>query len=133
MPMESSIDEVIQKLSVFINENKYFKNIILMVDTGSLEGLGDMIDRTVNLGVINNVSTILALNIGNMILAGDNMQDILETACRENQCRFNIISREKKEKAIVFTSEVGKNIAEKLTRMFRGSLPKLYSFGNDSI
>lgn len=124
MPMESSIDEVIQKLSVFINENKYFKNIILMVDTGSLEGLGEMIDRTVNLGVINNVSTILALNIGNMILAGDNMQDILERACRENQCHFNIISREKKEKAIVFTSEVGKNIAEKLTRMFRGSLPK---------
>ena len=82
MPMESSIDEVIQKLSVFINENKYFKNIILMVDTGSLEGLGEMIDRTVNLGVINNVSTILALNIGNMILAGDNMQDILERACR---------------------------------------------------
>lgn len=123
MPIESSIDEVIQKLTMFIRANSYFKNIILMVDTGSLEGLGQNIDGSVNLGVINNVSTILALNIGNKMLAGEKMQDILETACRENQCRYSIICQVKKEKAIVFTSDAGKNIAEKLTRLFRDSLP----------
>lgn len=62
MPLDSSIHDVIQKLSVFIEKNSYFKNMILMVDTGSLEGLGEIIDGSMNLGIINNVSTILALH-----------------------------------------------------------------------
>ena len=37
--------------------------MILMVDTGSLEGLGEIIDGSMNFGIINNVSTILALHI----------------------------------------------------------------------
>lgn len=124
MPLESSIHEVLQKLTTFISANRYFKNIILMVDTGSLEELGQALDGSVTLGVINNVSTILALNIGNMMLAGEDMQTILETACRENQCRYSIFSRVKKERVILFTSDAGKNISEKLTRLFYNSLPK---------
>ena len=124
MPLDSSIHDVIQKLSVFIEKNSYFKNMILMVDTGSLEGLGEIIDGSMNLGIINNVSTILALHIGEKMLAGEKMRDILETVCRENQCRYSIISRTKREKAIVFASDAGRNIAEKLTRLFKDSLPK---------
>ena len=77
-----------------------------------------------HLGIINNVSTILALHIGEKMLAGEKMRDILETVCRENQCRYSIISRTKREKAIVFASDAGRNIAEKLTRLFKDSLPK---------
>lgn len=124
MPLDSSIHDVIQKLSVFIEKNSYFKNMILMVDTGSLEGLGEIIDGSMNFGIINNVSTILALHIGEKMLAGEKMRDILETVCRENQCRYSIISRTKREKAIVFASDAGRNIAEKLTRLFKDSLPK---------
>ena len=124
MPMESSVQDVIRKLTTFVNANQYYKNIILMVDTGSLEELGNIIYGTVNLGIINNVSTVLALNIGERMLAGENMPDILDVACRENQCRYNIFCHEKKEEAIVFASDAGRNIAEKLTRLFRESLPK---------
>ena len=95
-----------------------------MVDTGSLEGLGEIIDGSMNFGIINNVSTILALHIGEKMLAGEKMRDIRETVCRENQCRYSIISRTKREKAIVFASDAGRNIAEKLTRLFKDSLPK---------
>ncbi|WP_207650907.1 PRD domain-containing protein [Lactonifactor longoviformis] len=124
MPIGSSINDVIQKLSLFIKENSHYKNIILMVDTGALEDLGQVIDGTVNLGIINNVSTILALNIAEKMLAGEKMQDILEGACKENQCKYIIFSHTKKEKAIIFASDAGKNIAEKLTRLFKDSLPK---------
>lgn len=124
MPLNSSINDVVQKLSVFIEENSCYRNIILMVDTGSLEDLGEIVDGTMNLGIINNVSTVLALHIGEKMLAGEKMQDILEVACRENQCKYSIISRTQREKAIIFTSDAGKNIAEKLTRLFKESLPK---------
>lgn len=124
MPLNSSISDVVQKLSVFIEENHYYKNIILMVDTGSLEGLGEVLDGSMNLGVINNVSTILALNIAEKMLAGGEMEDILKTACAENQCKYSIISHVQKEKAILFVSDAGKNIAEKLTRLFKDSIPK---------
>lgn len=123
MPMDSSAAEVGEKLNEFIDANRYYKNIILMVDTGSLEGLGQLVDGAVNLGIINNASTILVLHIANMMLEGRNMREILETACRENQCRYSIVPRVRKEKVIVFTSDAGKNIAEKLIRLLMDSLP----------
>lgn len=42
----------------------HLKNIILLVDMGSLEEIGDVISDTMNVGVINNISTSLALNVG---------------------------------------------------------------------
>lgn len=124
MPLNCSVQDVIQKLSLFVEENQYYKNIVLMVDTGSLESLGEIVKGNMNLGIINNVSTILALSIGEKILAGEKMQDMLEKACIDNQCRYNIFNHTKKEKAIVFVSDSGKAISEKIVRLFKDSLPR---------
>ena len=124
MPLSSSVDDVTQQLIIFIKDNLFYKNIILLVDTGSLENLGKNIEGSINLGIINNVSTVLALSVGEKILRGEKMPDIVEKACQENQCKYSIIKRIEKEKAIVFAVDAGRTVAEKLSRLFRESLPK---------
>lgn len=124
MPLDTPVDEISRKLNVYIENNTYLKNIILLVDMGSLEGLGDGIADSVNVGVINNISTSLALNIGNKIMQHYNLETLLSEACAENQCHYKVLSLAKKDKAIVFTNDVGVSVSEKLSHLFRESLPR---------
>lgn len=124
MPLNTPINEVSKKLNTFINANKYIKNIILLVDMGSLEEIGNVIADSVNVGVINNISTSLALNIGTKILQHYELEEILRIACEEAQCRYKVLSRAKREKAIAFTNDAGRIVSEKLCRLFKDSLPK---------
>lgn len=103
-----AVQEISGKLNDFIEENPHLKNIILLVDMGSLEGIGEVIADSVNVGVINNISTSLALNIGMKIQQHYELENLLETACAENQCNYKVLSEAKKEKAIVFTNEIGR-------------------------
>lgn len=124
MPLDTPIQEVSKKLDAFINENRHIKNIILLVDMGSLEEIGTVIADSVNVGVINNISTSLALNIGTKILQHYELEEILKIACEEAQCRYKVLSVAKKEKAIVFTNDAGMVVSEKLSRLFKDSLPR---------
>lgn len=124
MPLDTSIQEVNDKLNAFISDNRHIKNIILLVDMGSLEDIGSEIAGSVNVGVINNISTSLALNIGTKILQHYELEEILKVACEEAQCHYKVLSVAKKEKAIVFTNDAGVVVAEKLSSLFRKSLPK---------
>lgn len=124
MPLDTPIQEVSKKLNAFINENRHIKNIILLVDMGSLEEIGTVIADSVNVGVINNISTSLALNIGTKILQHYELEEILKVACIEAQCRYKVLSIAKKEKAIVFTNDAGMVVSEKLSRLFKDSLPR---------
>lgn len=124
MPLDTPVHEVSLKLDTFINENRHIKNIILLVDMGSLEDIGTVIADSVNVGVINNISTSLALNIGTKILQHYELEEILKVACEEAQCHYKVLSVAKKEKAIVFTNDAGMVVSEKLSKLFRDSLPK---------
>lgn len=124
MPLNTPVQEISGKLNDFIEENPHLKNIILLVDMGSLEGIGEVIADSVNVGVINNISTSLALNIGMKIQQHYELENLLETACAENQCNYKVLSEAKKEKAIVFTNDAGMVISEKLCRLFKNSLPR---------
>ncbi|MFQ7538779.1 MAG: RNA polymerase subunit sigma-54, partial [Clostridium sp.] len=53
MPLNTPVQEISGKLNDFIEENPHLKNIILLVDMGSLEGIGEVIADSVNVGVIN--------------------------------------------------------------------------------
>ena len=124
MPIYSSVDDTIEKLNMFVQHNRHFKNIILMVDMGSLEEIGKEIEGFANVGIINNISTLLALEIGNKIKQKKKVQTILEEVSKQAKVYYHMISIAKKDKAILFTSDAGISIAEKLCRLFKDSLPK---------
>lgn len=123
MPLDVTIDEIKEILVERINRMHSNADVIVMVDMGSLELLGKSLSTTINcnVGVINNVSTRLALNVGNAILNENNMKIILEKVSAHSIAKYTIVKRQKKD-AIIFTSESGIQTAQRMRELFEKSL-----------
>lgn len=124
MPLNTSTNEIFEKVNEFIDQHPFYKNIILMVDMGSLENIGSKINANVNVGVINNISTSVALSIGNLLIQNKQIEDILHEVCSNTHFTYKIISNVKKENAIIFTNDAGLKVSEKLSKLFRSSINK---------
>ncbi|MEG0034796.1 MAG: sigma 54-interacting transcriptional regulator [Bacilli bacterium] len=126
MPINTSIEEIVKMLKKYISSNGFNKNLILLVDMGSLEDLGNQLVgiANINIGIINNVSTRLALNVAYEIKKDVEMKQILEKVSIETKSDYKIFSNVNKKKAILFTSETGKDAIERIVQLFKNSMPK---------
>lgn len=140
MPIESGVDVIICKLSAYLKCLDSCEEILLMVDMGSLEEIYKYVDniKNVNIGILNNVTTKLALDIGSMIMQGYELEKILKEAVRINQHRYLIVRNRKKANAILSICQSGFGTAEKIKKLLKNSLPKksgiqIISYEYDSI
>lgn len=124
MPLDTKVEQIIIQIQDFIKLYPYYKNMILMVDMGSLTEIGKYLNVDMNIGVINNISTGLALEVGNSILRQLDIETILKDACKKAQSKYQIIDRQKKEKIIVFTSDAGIKVSKRMVELFQNSLMK---------
>lgn len=126
MPLDTPTKSVVRKINAYIKEHHFIEELIVLVDMGSLESVVEKVEKYTNLdiGIINNISTALALDIGFMVKNNMNMKDILESACSKNMCRYNILTQKKCEKSILFTSESGLSTADRMKELFVKSMPK---------
>lgn len=124
MPLESSVNELNVHLSNYIEQVPDCRNLMLLVDCGSVEEI-DLVFRQradLNLGIINNVSTRLALEVGERILNGQDIQTIAKEACECVRSSFRIIRKKEKKEAIIFVSENGLDVAKHFVELFSSSL-----------
>lgn len=126
MPIESDFTLVVSRLREYLLQKEGCREFIVMVDMGSLEDIYAYLENVsnVDLGIINNVSTKLALDIGSMILDGNSIDQILEEASIRNQHRYKIISNRKKQNTILTVCETGIGTAEKIASLIEQSLPQ---------
>lgn len=124
MPLDTSASEIVKKVNDFIRLNPFYRDLILMVDMGSLESIGESISSDMNVGIINNISTGIALHIGMMIKQKVELEEILKSACEESQSRYRILAQARKEEVVVFTNDAGLKVSERMSNLFRNSLPK---------
>ena len=93
---------------------------------GSLEeaykALENVTDSTI--GVVNNVSTGLALEIGSGLLGGKSIAEVLGDATAVCVTHCKVIERVNREDAIVFCSESGVDAAERIRQLVSQSLPR---------
>jgi sigma-54 dependent transcriptional regulator of gfr operon len=93
MPIDVKTEEIIKEIIEFLKEVNTSKGVIFLVDMGSLEeiyrGLESMSKGVI--GVINNINTQLALEIGSGIIQGLPIDEILEKAAFNNRTRFKLI------------------------------------------
>lgn len=125
MPLNVSVDQVAQVIVDKLHRLNSRADAIILVDMGSLEHLGEMLSRHVNrrIGVINNVSTRAAVQIGHEILNGSDMERILRSAAEETRLEYTIAERKANSK-ILFVSESGIQTARRMRDLFRDSLPE---------
>lgn len=124
MPLDTQVEQIIHQIEDFIQLYPFYKQLILMVDMGSLVELGHKLNANITIGVINNISTGVALDIGSSILQHRELKQILESACEHARYEYQIINRQSKEKAIVFTNDAGIKVSQRMVKLFQDSLMK---------
>lgn len=125
MPLDVTVDGVIESVKKIIKKKFYYNEMILLVDMGSLEQMGSMLVDIGNLriGVLDNISTKVALAVGSDIVGDMDMETTLSSVCKETTCKYRIFENKKKE-AIIFTTETGVLSTDRVIEVFKASIPK---------
>lgn len=125
MPIGSTTINVINKLKLYLQKMVRYENIILLVDMGSLEEIYSGLDIIENktVGIINNITTKLALDIGLKIIQKKSMEDILKETSESIVTTYKIITPKKKKKAIITTCQTGIGTAVNFAKLIKESLP----------
>lgn len=124
MPLDTQTDQIAERINRFIRDNDYLRSLVLLVDMGSLERLDELIDNRIDIGILNNITTSLALNVGTMICGGEPLEQLLERASQEAVCSCRMIRAAGRDKVILFASDTGLSVSSRLAQLFRQSLPR---------
>lgn len=124
MPLSMPFSEIEHELNHHIELHPRWKSLVLMVDMGSLEEIGKHVHANIKVGVLNNISTGTALEVGELMIQNLPIEEILPTVCEKSACRYQLIQPQKKEKAMLFTNDAGIEVSRRLADLFRNSLPK---------
>lgn len=122
MPIDVSTMTVVKRIKEYLANVNTDSGTIVLVDMGSLNEIYDELRNVVNghVGVINNISTRLALDVANRIINNENIEDIVKKCSDNNKTEYRFYKAPKKKRAIVVTCISGIGTAEKL----RGILTK---------
>lgn len=126
MPLDTSSEEIAQLLKQYINKSSIKSDVMLLVDMGSLEEIDKYLTdiTSKNIGIINNVSTRVALDVGTKIIQNRSIEEIIKSSEENTQNRTKLIRNKTKKDIIVFISDNGIHLSERVRRLFVKSLPK---------
>ena len=124
MPLYVDTNAMLDKLNRYIDRIGKIKELYLLVDMGSLEDIykGLQIENA-NIGIINNVSTPIALEIGNGIRNNVDMETLFNKtimASNEN-FSYHIEKHKHKEPIILCSCASGLGTAQKLKEILGSS------------
>lgn len=129
MPLNTNFDEILKCTERYFNQMNYCHNFIVLIDMGSLEYLDKLninMDN-INMGIIDNVNTKLALDIALKVKASEDIDKIITESCKSNVSSYKLHMKMEKKNVILFTTEVGETAGERIVRLFKKSIPKTCS------
>ena len=126
MQLDISVDKITEMLNEFLKKKAMYENILLLVDMGSLTDIYMAIKhrKNVNVGIIDNVSTKLALYVGNGVKNNEDLDSLLNKCCQNVESTHKYIVNDNKKKAILFVCATGIGSAHKFLELFTNSLPR---------
>ena len=122
MPIDVTTMTVVKRIKEYLANINTDRGTIVLVDMGSLNEIYNELKNIVNghVGVINNISTRLALDVANKIINNEDIEEIVKKCSDNNKTEYRFYKAPIKKKAIVVTCISGIGTAEKL----RGILTK---------
>jgi len=124
MPLEIDSIQIVKKINEFLSYLGEVRRLYLLVDMGSLEEIYQGIEyKNLDIALINNVNTKLALTIGHGILQKKEMTEIFDNIKKEDQYNIHIELNHKKEPIILCSCASGMGTANKLKDIILDSLP----------
>lgn len=125
MPLNVNTQTIINNLNDYLNKIGNYEELVLLVDMGSLEEIyrGIIFNKNTNIGIMNNITTRLALEIGSGIISNASLEEIFQKAEKNSDIYYKIINNRSREKIILCSCASGIGTAEKLKQIFLESLP----------
>ncbi|MDT3763784.1 sigma 54-interacting transcriptional regulator [Priestia filamentosa] len=127
MPIDISVEDIVAKVLNYIEHHDVSKGLVILVDMGSLKDIYSQFKKHMNapVAIINNVSTQMALFLGNMLEEGVYLEEIIERLRAENETEYSIIYPQKeKEKIIIASCLTGMGTAYQIQKLLESSIPE---------
>ena len=126
MELQISIEKIGIMVNDYLKKKAPIRELMLLVDMGSLEEIYDSIHSLsqCNIGLVNNVSTFSALQIGTDLVQGKSVKNILEDMQENFQIGYRFIENQTKPDAILTVCATGFGSAKKIGELLKNSLPK---------
>lgn len=121
MPVHTSFELFATLLKKYLDRiNKNYPTIIL-VDMGSLLEIDRHmeVDEYQEIGILDQLSTSLALEVGNRLRQGEHLSLFLPDLCAQMQMHYRYIQPRKRKKAILCVCISGVGTAEKIREIIR--------------
>ena len=124
MPINTDTQMIVDRLNAYLFRMGHIKDLYLLVDMGSLAEIynGLKIDN-VNVGIIDHVSTPIALAIGNGIRQGIEMNELLKRVSEASSCTYHIMERKIKKSIILCSCASGIETSNRFKDILEESLP----------
>jgi sigma-54 dependent transcriptional regulator of gfr operon len=125
MNYDQQFQDIRDQLTHLLSRYSYCESIVLLVDTGSLAGVGEVVKGIVhpNVYVVDNVSTGLALEIGSSIQNNHGLKKSLEECSLSCKPHYSVYSHTDINDAVLFCSENGLEAAEGIRDFIKDSFP----------
>lgn len=126
MPFNVSTTEIANHILDYSESNDISKGLIILVDMGSLKEIEELFPRQLNTPILlmNNVSTTMALGVGESILKGLNFKKIIEKTKELNNLDVKLTyPRIKKKSVILTTCHTGIGTAAHVAKLLERCLP----------
>lgn len=126
MPINVSTQEIADKIIDYTENNDVTHGLIILVDMGSLKEIETLFPRQINAPIllINNVSTLLALTVGESILKKHNFRKISQLVKQTGEIEIKLTYPEtSKQKVILTTCYSGIGTATHVARLLERCLP----------
>lgn len=127
MPLDVTPEAIARQVTQYMERNAQASSLVILVDMGSLNDIHQYFKRktTMPVAIINNVSTRMALYVGERLLQGDYLETIASDIAADLPVEHKIIWPElKKPKAIVTTCATGIGAASNLSSLLKASIPQ---------
>ncbi|MBP2072992.1 sigma 54-interacting transcriptional regulator [Thermoanaerobacterium butyriciformans] len=106
MPIDMSTQDIMLKVESYLKNIDTSKGIIILVDMGSLEDIYKSLINVVDgdIGIINNITTQLALDVGSRIIQGQSLEQIVVESVKKNNSTYKYIKSNKNKKSGIITT-----------------------------
>lgn len=93
MLIDLPLEELVSKIKDYIKNINTSKGIIILVDMGSLEKIHEALEYLSDgvIGIINNITTQVALDTGFKIVQGMEVEEIIEKVTANNRFNYKVI------------------------------------------
>lgn len=125
MPIDSAITDVFKQMNRYIEDDKLKNGLVVLFDMGSLNLIYEELKNKIDIPMlfIDQVTTLSALEVGNLLIQGKNIEEIAETMDEEVKPNIQLFYPQKnKEYAIITSCFTGIGTAIKIQNLLSESL-----------